>query len=110
MLAKSNIKPLNICNFGLSDQTSCLLKKKNIIGKVNKTVKKYLAHVICKIGRSALKYLARPSITGKNIHPNKLKIMAFISQLIQFIRSTLKQRIQQLELLQMTLQLKQQLY
>ena len=78
MLAKSNIKPLNICNFGLSDQISCLLKKKNIIGKVKKTVKKYLAHVICKIGRSALKYLATPSIKGRNIHADKLYKIAFI--------------------------------
>ena len=84
MLADNNINPLKICNFGLSDQTSCLLKKKNIIGKIKTTVKKYLAHVICKIGRSALKYLAKPSITGKNIQPNKLNIMAFISRLIQF--------------------------
>ena len=80
MFAKSKIKPLSICSFGLSDQTNCLLKKKNIIGKVKATVKKYLAQVICKTGKSALKYLANPSIIGRNIHPNKLKIMAFISQ------------------------------
>jgi|TARA_E500000081_G_C5804957_1_gene206558 hypothetical protein len=55
------------------------LKKKNIIGRVKTTVKKYLAHVICNIGRSALRNFAKPSITGKNIQPNKLKIMAFIA-------------------------------
>ena len=80
MLADSNIKPLNICNLGLSDHTSCFLKKNIIIGSVKTTVKKYLAQVICNIGRSSLKNLAKPSMTGKNIHPSRLKIMAFISQ------------------------------
>ena len=49
-----------------------------MIGKVKTTVKKYLAQVICKTGKSALRYLANPSITGRNIHPNKLKMTAFI--------------------------------
>jgi hypothetical protein len=50
------------------------------MGNVKATVKKYLAHVICKTGRSVLKYFAKPSITGSIIQPNKLKIMAFIGQ------------------------------
>jgi len=50
---------------------------------VKTTVKKYLAQVICKTGISALKYLAKPSITGSIIHANKLNIMAFTSQQIQ---------------------------
>ena len=84
MLAESSIKPLKIWSLGLSDQTSCLLKKKNIMGKINTTVKKYLAHVICNIGSSELRNFAKPSITGKNIQPNKLKIIAFIGKLISF--------------------------
>ena len=53
-------------------------KKKNITGKVNATVKKYLAHVICNTGRSALRYFANPSIIGSITHANKLKVIAFI--------------------------------
>ena len=44
--ADSNVIPLKICNFGFSDHFSFFLKKKNINGRVQKTVKKYLAHVI----------------------------------------------------------------
>jgi hypothetical protein len=47
-------------------------------GKVKATVKKYLAHVICNTGRSALKYFANPSIIGSITHANKLKDIAFI--------------------------------
>ena len=50
-----------------------------MIGKVNTTVKKYLAQVICKTGRSELKYLAKPSIIGSMTHANKLKMIAFIN-------------------------------
>tara|TARA_B100001540_G_scaffold175007_1_gene154641 strand:+ start:237 stop:632 length:396 start_codon:yes stop_codon:yes gene_type:complete len=78
MLAVKRIKPLMNCNFGLSVHTRFLRKKKNIIGKVNTTVKKYRAQVICKIGSSVLKYLANPSIIGSIIHANKLKTIAFI--------------------------------
>jgi hypothetical protein len=45
---------------------------------VKATVKKYLAHVICNTGRSALKYFANPSIIGSITHANKLKVIAFI--------------------------------
>ena len=55
------------------------IKKKNIIGRVKATVKKYLAHVICKTGRSALKYLANPSIIGSITHAKRLKIIAFMN-------------------------------
>ncbi len=48
------------------------LKKKNIKGKVKKTVKKYLAHVIWKKDNSALKYLAIVSIKGNIAHANRL--------------------------------------
>ena len=78
MLAVKRIKPLMNCNFGLSVHTRFFRKKKNIIGKVNKTVKKYLAQVICNTGRSELKYFANPSIIGSITHANKLKIIAFI--------------------------------
>ena len=56
----------------------CYEKKKNMNGNVKTTVKKYLAQVICNIGRSVLKYLANPSIIGNITHANKLKHMAFI--------------------------------
>ena len=78
ILADSNIKPRMNCNFGLSVHTRFFLKKKNIIGKVKATVKKYLAQVICKTGRSALKYFANPSIIGSITHANKLNDIAFI--------------------------------
>ena len=78
ILADNKIKPLTNCNFGLSVHTRSFLKKKNIIGKVNATVKKYRAQVICNTGRSALKYFANPSIIGRIIHANKLKVIAFI--------------------------------
>ena len=78
MFAQSKIKPLINCNLGLSVQTKFCLKKKNIIGRVKATVKKYLAQVICKTGRSALKYFANPSIIGSIIQANKLKVIAFI--------------------------------
>ena len=80
MLAVKRIKPLMNCNFGLSVHTRFFRKKKNIIGKVNATVKKYLAQVICSTGRSALKYFANPSIIGSIIHANKLNVTAFIKK------------------------------
>ena len=48
------------------------LKKKNIKGKVKKTVKKYLAQVIWKKDNSALKYLAIVSMKGNIAHANRL--------------------------------------
>ena len=79
MLAVNKIKPLISCNLGFSVQTKYFLKKKNIKGKVNITVKKYLAHIICKTGRSELKYFANPSIIGSTIHANRLNVIAFIN-------------------------------
>ena len=72
MLAHSKIKPLINCNLGLSVQTKFFLKKKNITGKVNATVKKYLAQVIWKKEISELKYLAIVSIKGSIAQANKL--------------------------------------
>ena len=72
MLAKSKVKPLKICNFGWVDQVKFFLKKKNIKGKVKKTVKKYLAHVIWKKDNSELKYLAIVSIKGNIAQANRL--------------------------------------
>ena len=57
-----------------------ILNKKNIIGKVKKTVKKYLAQVICKTGRSELKYFAIPSIIGSITQASKLNVTAFIKE------------------------------
>ena len=45
-----------------------------------KTVKKYLAHVICKTGRSELKYFAIPSIIGSITQASKLNVTAFIKE------------------------------
>ena len=72
MLAKNKVKPLKICNFGCVDQVKFFLKKKNIKGKVKRTVKKYLAHVIWKKDKSELKYLAIVSIKGNIAQANKL--------------------------------------
>ena len=71
-MAKNKVRPLKICNFGCVDQTNLFLKKKNINGKVKKTVKKYLAQVIWKKDKSELKYLAIVSMKGKIAHANKL--------------------------------------
>ena len=72
MFAKSNIRPRVNCNLGLEVQTNCLLKKKNIKNKTIITVKKYLAHTICKTGKSELRCFAIPSITGKIAQANRL--------------------------------------
>tara|TARA_Y100000816_G_scaffold203605_1_gene150001 strand:+ start:14 stop:268 length:255 start_codon:yes stop_codon:yes gene_type:complete len=79
MFAVKRINPLINCNLGLSVQTRFFRKKKNIIGKVKATVKKYLAHVICNTGRSALKYFAKPSIIGSITHAKRLKVIAFMN-------------------------------
>ncbi len=78
MFAKSKVKPLKICNFGCVDQVKFFLKKKNIKGKVKRTVKKYLAHVIWKKDKSELKYLAIVSIKGNIAQADKLNMIAFI--------------------------------
>ena len=39
-LAKNKVKPLKICNLGCVDLVKFFRKKKNINGKVKKTVKK----------------------------------------------------------------------
>ena len=72
MFATTKIKPRVICNFGLEVQTNCFLKKITIKVKAITTVKKYLDQTICNTGRSALKYFAKPSITGRIAQANKL--------------------------------------
>ena len=72
MFEKSKVKPLKICNFGWVDKVNFFLKKKNIKGKVKRTVKKYLAHVIWKKDNSELKYLAIVSIKGNIAQANRL--------------------------------------
>ena len=49
------------------------------------TVKKYLAHVICNTGRSALKYLANPSIIGSITHANRLKVFSVNKAIVSSI-------------------------
>ena len=72
MLAQKRVNPLKICNLGFSDSLKLFLKKKNINGSVQKTVKKYLAQVIWKKDKSALKYLAIVSMNGNIAHANRL--------------------------------------
>ena len=71
--------PLKICNLGFSENVKFFLKKKNINGKVQKTVKKYLAHVIWKKDISEERYLAIVSINGSTAQADKFKIIAFIN-------------------------------
>ena len=87
MLADKSVNPLKICNFGFSEKVKFFLKKINMRGSVQKTVKKYLAHVIWKKDNSADKYFAIVSIKGKTAHADKLRIIALIK------KSTLKQWI-----------------
>ena len=82
MLAKKRVNPLKICNLGFSENVKLFLKKINIKGSVQKTVKKYLAHVIWKKDISADKYLAIVSIKGKIAHADKLRIITFIKKSI----------------------------
>ena len=72
ILAENNNNPLILWSLGWVVQTNLSLKKKNIKGKAKKTVKKYLAQVICKKDISALKYLAIVSIKGNMAHANRL--------------------------------------
>ena len=80
MLAKKRVNPLKICNLGFSENVKFFLKKINIKGSVQKTVKKYLAQVIWKKDNSADKYFAMVSIKGKTAHADKLRIIAFIKK------------------------------
>ena len=80
MLAEKRVNPLKICNLGFWENVKFFLKKMNINGSVQKTVKKYLAQVIWKKDNSADKYFAIVSIKGKTAHADKLRIMAFIKK------------------------------
>ena len=82
MFAEKRVNPLKICNLGFSEKVKFFLKKINIKGSVQKTVKKYLAHVIWKKDNSADKYLAIVSIKGKIAHADKLRIIALIMKSI----------------------------
>ena len=72
MFATTKIKPRIICNFGLEVQTNCFLKKESMNVSVITTVKKCLAHTICKTEISELRYFAIPSMTGKMHQASKL--------------------------------------
>ena len=78
MLAEKRVNPLKICNLGFSENVKFFLKKININGRVQKTVKKYLAQVIWKKDNSAERYFAIVSIKGKIAHADKLRIIALI--------------------------------
>ena len=80
MLAEKRVNPLKICNLGFWENVKFFLKKMNINGSVQKTVKKYLAQVIWKKDNSADKYFAMVSIKGKTAHADKLRIIAFIKK------------------------------
>ena len=72
MLAEKRVNPLKICSLGFSENVRFFLKKINIKGSVQTTVKKYRAQVIWKKDNSALKYLAIVSMKGNIAHANKL--------------------------------------
>ena len=80
MLAEKRVNPLKICNLGFWENVKFFLKKMNINGSIQKTVKKYLAQVIWKKDNSADKYFAIVSIKGKTAHADKLRIIAFIKK------------------------------
>ena len=80
MLADKSVKPRKICNFGFSEKVKFFLKKINMNGNVQKTVKKYLAQVIWKKDNSADRYFAMVSIKGKTAHADKLSIRALIKK------------------------------
>ena len=80
MLAEKRVNPLKICNLGFWENVKFFLKKININGSVQKTVKKYLAQVIWKKDNSADKYFAIVSIKGKTAHADKLSIIALINK------------------------------
>ena len=80
MLAEKRVNPLKICNLGFWENVKFFLKKININGSVQKTVKKYLAQVIWKKDNSADKYFAMVSMKGKTTHADKLRIIAFIKK------------------------------
>ena len=78
MLADKSVKPRKICNFGFSEKVKFFLKKINMNGNVQKTVKKYLAQVIWKKDNSADRYFAIASIKGSTTHADKFRTIAFI--------------------------------
>ena len=78
MFAKNNVKPRIIWSFKFCENVKVSLKKKYIKGKVQTTVKKYLAQVIWKKDNSAERYFAMASMNGNNAHADKLSIIAFI--------------------------------
>ena len=80
MLAEKRVNPLKICNLGFWENDKFFLKKININGSVQKTVKKYLAQVIWKKDNSEDKYFAIASIKGSIIHALKLSTIAFIKK------------------------------
>ena len=80
MLAEKRVNPLKNCNLGFWENVKFFLKKININGSVQKTVKKYLAQVIWKKDNSADKYFAMVSIKGKTAHADKLRIIALIKK------------------------------
>ena len=80
MLAEKRVNPLKICNLGFWENVKFFLKKMNINGSVQKTVKKYLAQVIWKKDNSADKYFAIVSIKGKIAQADKLRIIALIKK------------------------------
>ena len=79
-MAQNKVNPLKNCNLGWVLIFKFFLKKKNINGKVKKTVKKYLAQVIWKKDISADKYLAIASMNGSITHADKFKTIAFIKK------------------------------
>ena len=80
MFAEKRVNPRKICNLGFWEKVKFFLKKINIKGSVQKTVKKYLAHVIWKKDISDERYFAIVSMNGRTAHADKFKIIAFIKK------------------------------
>ena len=80
IFADNKVIPLKICNFGFPDNVKFFLKKKNINGNVQTTVKKYLAHVIWKNDISEERYFAIVSMKGRTAQADKFKMIAFIKE------------------------------
>ena len=78
MFAENNVRPRIIWSFKFCENVKFFLKKKYINGKVQTTVKKYLAQVIWKKDNSDERYFAIASIKGNKAHADKLRMIAFI--------------------------------
>ena len=78
MFAQNKVRPRIIWSFKFCELVKFFLKKKYINGRVQTTVKKYLAQVIWKKDNSDERYFAIASIKGNKAQADRLSIIAFI--------------------------------